>query len=112
MSAAIPQIDATALAKARGVDASIALLDIREPWEFTLARIEGSTNIPMSTLTARVDEVQALQGTADLVLICHHGIRSNYCAQFLAQRGFSDLINLRGGIDAWSQLVDPEVPRY
>jgi rhodanese-related sulfurtransferase len=108
----ISQIDAPALSEARSANASIALLDIREPWEFALARIEGSINIPMSTLTARVDEVQALQGEADLVLICHHGTRSNYCAQFLAQRGLSDLINLRGGIDAWSQLVDPDVPRY
>jgi rhodanese-related sulfurtransferase len=75
-------------------------------------------NVPMSTLAARIDEVRALQAAADdgttapIVLICHHGMRSMQCAQFLAGAGLDRLINLSGGIDAWSARVDPAVPQY
>ena len=90
------------------------LLDVREPWEFELASIKDSVNIPMSTLTGRVDEVRALQPSADtpIVLICHHGIRSMQCARYLAGQGIDHLINLTGGIEAWSTQVDPALPRY
>lgn len=111
----IEQIDATALSGARAQAlAGAVLLDVREPWEFELARISESVNVPMSTLGGRVDEIRALQESADtpLVLICHHGSRSMHCAQFLAGQGLGPLINLSGGIDAWSQRVDPSVPRY
>lgn len=111
----IEQIDATVLNEARAdALAGAVMLDVREPWEFELARIEASVNIPMSTLGGRVDEVRALQDAADapLVLICHHGSRSMHCAQFLAGQGLGPLINLSGGIDAWSQRVDSSVPRY
>jgi rhodanese-related sulfurtransferase len=114
----VAAMDATAVAAAR-VDtlAAALLLDVREPWEYELARIQGSVNIPMSTLAGRVDEVRALQQAAaptdaSIVLICHHGMRSMQCAQFLAQNGLDRLINLSGGIDAWSARVDPSVPRY
>ncbi|MEO7254764.1 MAG: rhodanese-like domain-containing protein, partial [Casimicrobium sp.] len=94
--------------------ASAVLLDVREPWEFEIARIERSVNIPMSTLVARIDEVRALQHSADtpLVLVCHHGMRSMQCARYLASQGVEHLINLTGGIDAWSTQVDPSVPSY
>lgn len=111
----ISQIDAASLAQAIQSGRSVALLDVREPWEFQTAKIEGSINIPMSTIPARVDDVRALQGDdgeRELIVVCHHGTRSMYVAQFLEQRGLSDLVNLRGGIDAWSQSVDPAVPRY
>ena len=115
----VEQMDVAAVARARGdVLASAVLLDVREPWEFSLARIERSVNIPMSTLAGRVDEVRALQQVANsvavtpVVLICHHGMRSMQCAQFLAGHGLDHLINLSGGIDAWSTRVDPAVPRY
>lgn len=111
----IEQIDAAALHQARANELSRAvLLDVREAWEFERARIDGSVNIPMSTLSARVGEVRDLQNDDDtpLVMICHHGSRSMHCAQFLATHGLTHLINLRGGIDAWSTQVDPAVPRY
>lgn len=119
----VEQLDVVAVAEARNSPAhhplkSAVLLDVREPWEFALARIEQSVNIPMSTLSARVDEVRALQGedgsasAAPVVLICHHGTRSMHCAQFLASQGLEKLVNLSGGIDAWSARVDPAVPRY
>ncbi len=111
----IEQIDAAALNQARAdALARAVLLDVREPWEYELARIDASINVPMSTLGGRVDEVRALQGEAGapVVVICHHGSRSMHCAQFLAGQGIGPLFNLSGGIDAWSQRVDPSVPRY
>jgi rhodanese-related sulfurtransferase len=111
----ISQIDAPSLADAIRGGRSLALLDVREPWEYQTASIAGSVNIPMSEIPRRIDDVKALQSSQperELVLVCHHGTRSMYVAQYLAQQGLDDLINLRGGIDAWSQTVDPTVPRY
>ncbi len=121
MAGVVDSVDVTTLARAfANTDdvhtelASAVLLDVREPWEFEIARIERSVNIPMSTLVARIDEVRALQPSADtpLVLVCHHGMRSMQCARYLASQGVEHLINLTGGIDAWSTQVDPSVPSY
>ena len=109
--AAVAEARANALAKA-------VFLDVREPWEFELARIDDSVNIPMSALVSRVEEVRALQQAADListapiVVICHHGVRSMQCANFLSKQGLDRLVNLSGGIAAWSARVDPTVPQY
>ena len=84
------------------------LLDVREPWEFELTRIEGSRLVPMGELSARVGE---LDPTAETVVICHHGSRSAYVANALAQAGFARVLNLEGGLDAYSD-VDGSVPRY
>ncbi len=121
MVGTVSSVDVTTLAHAFAnadeVDAKLAsavLLDVREPWEFAMARIARSVNIPMSTLVARIDEVHALRPSADIpiVLICHHGIRSMQCARYLASQGVEPLINLTGGIDAWSTRIDPAVPAY
>jgi rhodanese-related sulfurtransferase len=84
------------------------LLDVREPWEFELARIEGSELIPMSQLEGRFTE---LDPGAETVVICHHGNRSSYVATALHQAGFENVLNLEGGLDAYS-TVDESVPRY
>jgi len=84
------------------------LLDVREPWEFQASRIEGSKLIPMGELSERVSE---LDPEAETVVICHHGARSAYVTQALDQAGFQNVLNLEGGLDAYSQ-VDPLVPRY
>jgi rhodanese-related sulfurtransferase len=85
------------------------LLDVREPWEFQTARIEGSQHIPMRELPARVAEIDAGR---EVVAICHHGGRSMQVAMFLEKNGFSKVHNLQGGVDAWSRSVDPAVPIY
>jgi rhodanese-related sulfurtransferase len=85
-----------------------ALLDVREPWEFELARIEGSELIPMSQLEGRFTE---LDPDAEIVVICHHGNRSSYVAMALQRAGFENVLNLEGGLDAYSS-VDKSVPRY
>ena len=84
------------------------LLDVREPWEFELARIEGSELIPMSQLEARFTE---LDSASETVVICHHGNRSSYVAGALQRAGFEKVLNLEGGLDAYSS-VDESVPRY
>jgi rhodanese-related sulfurtransferase len=84
------------------------LLDVREPWEFELARIEGSKLVPMSQLEERFTE---LDPETETVVICHHGNRSSYVAQALARAGFERVLNLEGGLDAYSS-VDESVSRY
>src|SRR3712207_1509542 len=85
-----------------------ALLDVREPWEFELARIEDSRLIPMGELAGRVSE---LDPAAETVVICHHGARSAYVTRALQQAGFARVFNLEGGVDAYAE-VDASVPRY
>ncbi len=81
---------------------------MREPWEFALSRIEGSELVPMGEVAARLAE---LDPKAETVVVCHHGLRSAYVARFLLGSGFEKVLNLEGGLDAYSD-ADPSVPRY
>ena len=85
------------------------LLDVREPWEFEKARIDGATLIPMREVPSRVGQIDE---DKEVVAICHHGGRSMQVALFLEKNGFANVHNLSGGMDAWSTTVDPSVPRY
>jgi rhodanese-related sulfurtransferase len=85
------------------------LLDVREPWEWDRARIEGAQHIPMRELPARYGE---LDPERQVVAICHHGARSQHVAMFLERNGFAEVHNLQGGVDGWSRTVDPAVPLY
>jgi rhodanese-related sulfurtransferase len=85
------------------------LLDVREPWEYEKARIEGAQLIPMREMPGRVAE---LDQNKEVVAICHHGGRSAQVAMFLEKAGFKKMHNLVGGVDAWSRTVDPTVPLY
>ena len=93
------------------------VLDVREPWELQTAsvRADGFTlvHIPMREIPARLAELQAAHGASHPVAcLCHHGMRSQQVANYLMQSGFTEVVNLQGGIDAWSQQVDPSVPLY
>ena len=85
------------------------LIDVREPYEYEIARIDGSRLIPLGTLETRLDE---LPREGMLILQCHSGGRSEHAVKLLQQAGFNNAVNLQGGIDAWSVEVDPAVPRY
>ncbi|MDP3670363.1 MAG: rhodanese-like domain-containing protein [Telluria sp.] len=85
------------------------LLDVRENWEFETCRIEGSTQIVMNTIPARIDE---LDEDEQIVCICHHGTRSMQVAAFLERNGFTNVTNLTGGVHAWAVQVDPAMPTY
>jgi rhodanese-related sulfurtransferase len=85
------------------------LLDVREPWEHAICRIEGSALLPMRQIPAAIGTLEPDRPT---VVICHHGIRSLQVARFLDQQGFQRVINLSGGIAAWANDVDREMPTY
>lgn len=87
----------------------IFVLDVREPWEYSMAKIEGAVLIPLGTLPQSLDK---LDRDTEIVAHCHHGMRSADAVGFLHQQGFKNVKNLVGGIDAWSVQVDPTVPRY
>lgn len=87
----------------------IFLLDVREPHEHALAKIEGSSLIPLGHLPSSINK---LDPNSEIVAYCHKGMRSADAAGFLLQQGFSKVKNLIGGIEAWSIEIDPGVPRY
>ncbi len=87
----------------------IFLLDVREPWEYSLAAIEGSENFPLEEV---IDRQQEFIFEEEIVVICHYGERSQRAAMELVESGFKSVHNLVGGIDAWSQVVDAKVPCY
>lgn len=89
---------------------TIILLDVREPWECQIARIEGSKHIPMGDIPSRAH--QELDPDAQIVVVCHHGVRSLNVAHWLRQQGFEHVQSLRGGIDSWSRTIDPRIPVY
>jgi rhodanese-related sulfurtransferase len=90
-------------------DSDPLLLDVREPWEFQICRIEGSQLIPMGQIPA---SLRALDPQRETVVICHHGIRSRQVAMYLEHFGFDKVINLAGGVDAWARDVDREMTTY
>lgn len=106
------QMQATDLA-ARAAAEGFVLLDVREPWEVQTAaiRLPGTTalDIPMHLVPLRLADIPSTQPIA---CICHHGARSAQVVAFLERQGLQHVYNLAGGIDAWSALVDPRVPRY
>lgn len=95
----------------------LIVLDVREDDERALASIPvppsaRDLHIPLTQLTRRVGEVDEAAGGRRVVVYCHQGFRSGVAARLLADRGVNAVENLVGGIDAWSSLVDPAVPRY
>ena len=87
----------------------LVLVDVREEWEYSLAKLDGSILIPLGTLP---QSLARLNRDSEIIAICHHGMRSADATNFLIQQGFTNVKNLVGGIDAWSTHVDGTVPRY
>lgn len=85
------------------------IVDVREDWEVALAALPQALCIPLGSLGTRLNEINKER---DIVLLCHHGMRSHMAARFLVGQGFPRVFNLSGGIDAWSLTVDPSLPRY
>mgnify|MGYP001825089861 CR=1 FL=1 len=85
------------------------LLDVREPWEYNIVHLEGALLIPMREIPATID---ALDPVRETIVICHHGIRSRQVAHYLENIGFTNVVNLRGGMDAWAQNTDTSLPTY
>jgi rhodanese-related sulfurtransferase len=88
------------------------LIDVREPHEYAQARIEGSSLIPMRSVPAELQNLEARAGEGALIVYCHHGVRSLNVVNWLREQGVEACQSMAGGIDAWSLAVDPAVPRY
>jgi adenylyltransferase/sulfurtransferase len=111
-TAASPMLTEATPSEVRDLLASrddVFLLDVREPHEHAIAHIAGATLVPLRTVPQRVAE---LPRDRTIVVYCHHGMRSRMAGEFLADQGFERVVNLEGGIDAWSLEVDPAVARY
>ncbi len=96
-----------AVRRARGE--RVRVIDVREPEEFVLARVEDTELLPLSRFQ---EWAEALSPDEEIIFMCHHGMRSAQVCTYLARRGFTKLHNLAGGIERWSTDVDRGVPRY
>lgn len=85
------------------------LLDVREQWEFEKCSIAGSILIPMSNIHNNLNKIDK---SKKIVVICHHGVRSFQIAYFLEKNGFTNVINLTGGVDSWAREIDPNMTLY
>ena len=90
-------------------DSRPLLLDVRQQWEYDICRIAGSLLIPMAQIPAELNE---LDKDRETVVICHHGIRSRQIGYYLEQAGFDNVINLKGGVDAWAKIIDKTMATY
>jgi rhodanese-related sulfurtransferase len=90
-------------------ESTVTLLDVREAEELEVARLAHAVHIPMREVPQRLVE---LDRSRPVIVMCHTGRRSGVVAQYLLDNGFENVFNLAGGIEAWSQQVDPTVPRY
>lgn len=89
----------------------LVLLDCRERNEYDFVRLETARLVPMSELSQRVGELDELRD-AEMVVYCHHGVRSRQVANWLRGQGFAHVQSLAGGIDRWAQEIDATLPRY
>jgi rhodanese-related sulfurtransferase len=94
-----------------GEDAAV-IIDVREPEEFALAHIDGAQLIPMQSIPAELQRLEALADERDLMILCHHGVRSLQVAAWLREHGIENCFSVMGGIDQWSREIDRGVPRY
>jgi rhodanese-related sulfurtransferase len=105
----IPELTPTEFVALRQSGADVVLLDVREGWELDVARVDGIVHIPMGELVGRLAELDPARQT---VVLCRSGRRSMEMAKLLAQNGFRSVANLKGGILAWGQEVDPNLATY
>ncbi len=87
----------------------IFVLDVRQDWEVDIARLQGSVHIPLDSIADHLSDLPPYPEA--FVVMCHHGVRSLKVTTWLRERGYQ-AINLKGGIDAWTKEIDPEIPRY
>ena len=108
-NASVPGMSVQQLKSKIDARESFELIDVREPFEFEIARIAGAKLIPLNEIPARADELDREQ---TFIVHCHSGHRSAHAVQLLKKQGFANVYNLEGGIDAWSEFIDPTVPKY
>ena len=105
----IPTISVGQLKEKMSERSDLLILDVREPFEFEIARIDGSTLIPLAELADRLHE---LATDRQIIAVCKSGVRSAYAVQLLQRSGFAKSFNLAGGVDAWADQIDPTMQKY
>ena len=108
MNNGIPQLTVKELKRRINAGEDVYILDVREPWEFKIAQIGGKL-IPQNDVPQRLAEIDR---DREVIVHCHSGVRSQRIAEFLKQQGYPRVVNLAGGIHAWSEEIDPKVPKY
>jgi len=93
-------------------DEALRLIDVREPKEFAIAKIDGAELIPMGSVPAQLQQLEAAADDATLIVFCHHGVRSLQVVNWLRQHGVENCQSMAGGIELWSTSVDSAVARY
>jgi rhodanese-related sulfurtransferase len=98
----------------RMIDAGerVVLIDVREPMEHDIARIEGARLIPMQSVPGRLTAIEAIADEARVIVLCHHGVRSLSVVNWLREQGVESCQSMAGGIESWSLEIDRSVPRY
>ncbi len=91
------------------INSSLRLIDVREPWEYKIAKLNNSQLIPLRELNKHLKQFEL---TESFLIYCHHGSRSFYACAYMLQQGFTEVYNLEGGIDAWSREIDKSLPKY
>jgi adenylyltransferase/sulfurtransferase len=107
-----PEISARDVQQRIDAGEKLLLIDVREPHEFAIAKIEGASLIPMRQVPGELQELEKRSDDAQLIVFCHHGVRSMNVVEWLRNQGVENCVSMAGGIDAWSLSVDPSVPRY
>jgi adenylyltransferase/sulfurtransferase len=108
-ASSIPTISVAELKRRMDEASAMLILDVREPFEYEIARIDGSKLIPLDELSDRLAELSPDQ---QIVAVCKSGVRSAYAVQLLQRSGFAHSFNLEGGVEAWADQIDPTMPRY
>jgi rhodanese-related sulfurtransferase len=106
---ATPEISVSDYIRRRDAGEAMTLLDVREPDEWATAHVPDSLDIRMGEIPARTGD---LPKDEPLVVMCHHGGRSERVVQYLQANGFANAVNLAGGIDAYARTADPTIPTY
>lgn len=93
-------------------ESTAAIIDVREAVEYEFARVEPSELIPMSYLPSQLERLRHLASQRDVLLLCHHGVRSLQAAMWLRGQGVQNCASVAGGLERWSVEIDPDIPRY
>ena len=105
----VPVVSVEDLAAVQQAGGEVVVLDVREPWEWSLCRMTNSISVPLASLPNALGQVPT---DRDLVVVCHHGVRSALAVKWLRGQGYDRAVNLDGGIDAWARRIDPKMRRY
>jgi len=103
------RLDVEELADWRRQGVVVQVIDVREPWEVDICALADAVNLPLASLPNRLD---AVASDRPVVVVCHHGARSQSAVNFLLSRGYGAALNLTGGIDAWARRVEPGMAVY